>query len=73
MHPQHRSWTLAIHTSTSVNKQKQSQGNREEENLNLEMKSSFSASKPVNAWRFPTFDVTIPAIKIDFHQKPARR
>lgn len=33
-------------------------------NDNLEIKSSFNASNPVRACRFPTFDVTIPATNI---------
>jgi hypothetical protein len=40
---------------------------RERERENLEINSSFSASKPVNAWRFPTFDATIPATNNPFH------
>lgn len=34
---------------------------RREGRADLETKSSFNASNPVNACRFPTFDETIPA------------
>lgn len=42
----------------------------EREGVNLETNSSFSASKPVRAWRFPTFDATIPASNSQFHEQP---